>query len=222
MRSLVLVPLAVIVAAAALVVGGYVLGTTQDEPADARDAAGRAEKPGKADRAERESLPARTTTGAGHCDGALVEEKVQEVTVPDGATCVLVDTVVAGNVSVGHDAELALHRSRVGGDVEGEDARAFVAVGSTVSGNLQLEGGGTAAVSGTHVDGDVEWQDQRGRLLLRQSTVGGNVELDENSGAILLVGNGIDGDLECDGNAPAPEGSGNSVRGERKEQCRGL
>lgn len=219
--------------AACLGLGGYVIGNERSQqPADAGTVTADSAVPpsagsaGKAATSKQATgapaLPTRTTTSAGHCDGALVREKVREVTVPDGAECVLVGTRVGSNISVGHDARLQMHGSKVGGDVEGEDARAVAAMHSVVSGNLQLEGGGQAYLSDSHVDGDVEWQDQHGTLVAQRSSVGGNLEVAENAGGVTITGNRIDGDLECDGNKPAPTGSGNTVRGHRTEQCHGL
>jgi hypothetical protein len=162
-------------------------------------------------------------TSPGHCDGAIGSDAVDDVRVPDGATCTLDGTTVDGNVSVGRQAVLIAHGVSIDGDVEGEGADSVeIAEDSSIGGNLQLEKGGASSVTDTHIDGDLEWSEQSGALTIEHSSIGGNLQADGNSGEVTVSDTSIGGDLSCDGNSATPGGGGNDVAGNRAGQCSGL
>lgn len=162
-------------------------------------------------------------TVPGHCQGRIGDSSVDEVTVPNGATCELDGTTVEGNISVGHGAHLIARGVDVDGDVEGEGTAAVeVTDGSTIGGNLQLDSGGSAVVRDSHVDGDLSWEEQRGALTAENNTIRGNLEADQNSGGVTVSSNDVGGDVSCEENDPAPQGGGSHVSGNAEDQCRGL
>jgi hypothetical protein len=160
----------------------------------------------------------------GHCTGRVGSVSVDgDVTVPAGATCELVGTVVEGNVSVGPAARLIARGVDVDGDIEGERTAAVeITDDANVGGNLQLESGGTALVTGSHVDGDVSWEEQHAALRARGNTVSGNLELDGSTGGVTVTDNKVGGDLICEDNTPAPRGGHNTVSGDKDGQCHDL
>jgi hypothetical protein len=140
--------------------------------------------------------------------------------VPAGATCRLLGTTVAGNVSIGPRATLIARKVAVDGDVEGQAARQVnVSAGSAIGGNLQLEQGGFATVSRARVHGDLQWTMQAGPLRIRQTIVTGNLQADQNRGWLLISESRISGDLQCHQNTRPPIQRGNVVGGIREGQC---
>jgi hypothetical protein len=156
----------------------------------------------------------------GSCHGTIGAVAVDEVHVPENATCTLAATTVDGNVSVGHGATLIARGVSVNGDVEAEGATAVnITDGSKIEGNLQLEQGGSSSVSDTHIDGDLKWEEQSGPLAAEANTIGGNLQADRNQGPLTVSGNRILGDLECEENDALLVSAGNNVSGDAQGQC---
>jgi hypothetical protein len=134
------------------------------------------------------------------CRGTLGAITVDNLLVPQGATCTLSGTYVKGTIKVARDATLHASAVRVIGNVQAENHR-YVAVtdGSRVNGSLQVKQGG-----GANVD---------------RSIFGSDVQFFTNSGAISITGNRIDGNLQCKENRPAPTGGSNVVQGNKEDQC---
>jgi hypothetical protein len=170
------------------------------------------------------SSPSRqNNAAAGSCNGTIGAKAVDEVNVPDGATCTLQGTRVDGNVSVGVGATLIARGVSVDGDVEAEGARNVEVTGrSSIGGNLQLQQGRSATVSDTGIDGDLKWEGQTGRLKAQRNRIGGNLQADANNGGLSVSGNRIDGDLQCEQNNPLPTGGHNAVSGNNEDQCANL
>lgn len=182
-------------------------GTATEEPSDGEQA------PAGAD----------ADTDPEACDGTVGAVRVEEVEVPDGATCVLDGTSVAGNVRVGSDATFDARAVDVDGDVQAEGARAVdVTAASVVQGNIQVEQGGSSTVTDTRIDGDLQWEAQSGPLVAERNTIDGNLQAEENRGGLTVADNTIDGNLPCGSNDPAPDGGGNAVSGDREGQCSDL
>jgi hypothetical protein len=134
------------------------------------------------------------------CRGTLGAVTVDDLRVPDGASCRLVGTTVQGNITVGTGSRLVAVRVSVEGSIQAEGAeRVVVRNRSQVDGSIQLVQGGSARILRSAVDSDVQ--------------------LFGNSGPLLVRGNSIDGNLQCKENTRTPAGGGNSVGGNREDQC---
>jgi len=134
------------------------------------------------------------------CRGTLGSVTVDNLRVPQGATCTLNGTRVTGTIKVERDATLKASAIRVIGNIHAENHRhVSVTGGSRVDGSLQVKQGGGATVS--------------------RSIFGSDVQFFTNSGAISITSNRIDGNLQCKENRPAPTGGGNVVQGNKEDQC---
>jgi hypothetical protein len=134
------------------------------------------------------------------CTGTIGSVTVDNLRVPDGASCRLVATTVEGTITVGNGSRLYAVRVSVKGNVQAEGAeRVVVRNGSRIDGSIQLVQGGSAKILRTTVNSDVQ--------------------LFENTGPLLVRGNTIDGNLQCKENSRTPAGGGNTVGGNREDQC---
>jgi len=136
------------------------------------------------------------------CRGTLGAITVDNLRVPQGATCTLEGTRVKGTVSVERNATLRAFNVRVVGNVQSEDAKRVVVRRSNVGGSIQHVQGGSAVVKRNQVNGDVQMFSNDGQIEIRR--------------------NRIDGNLQCKSNQPAPFGGGNIVGGNKEDQCRHL
>src|SRR5688500_10344503 len=98
--------------------------------------------------------------GAAHaeektCRSAIGARTLDNVRVPDGATCTLEGTRVEGTIKVESDATLKATNVRVIGNVQGEDARKVAVVGSRIGGSYQVVQSGKARIVDTRVKGDI-------------------------------------------------------------------
>lgn len=136
------------------------------------------------------------------CRGAIAAATVDNLRVPDGATCRLSGTRVKGTISIGTDARLVATGVRVVGNVQAEGHRSVTLRAGTVGGSVQLVQGREATV----------------RLV----RIGGDLQSFENTGAQRFVRNRIDGNLQCKENRRRPQGGVNIVGGQKEDQCRRL
>lgn len=133
------------------------------------------------------------------CRGTLGRVTVDNVRVPQGATCTLNGTRVQGTVKVERSATLNATGIRVIGNVQAEGASRVVVRTSSVGGSVQVVQGRNATVHANAVKGDVQFFGNRG--------------------AISITNNRVDGNLQCKENSPAPTGGGNIVQGNKEDQC---
>jgi hypothetical protein len=133
------------------------------------------------------------------CRGTLGAITVDNLRVPQGATCTLNGTRVKGTVKVERGATLN-------------------ASGIRVIGNVQAEGAAQVNVASSQVGGSVQIVQGRSSRLDR-NLVGGDVQYFENRGAISITRNRVDGNLQCKANNPRPTGGGNIVQGNKEDQC---
>ncbi len=137
------------------------------------------------------------------CRGAIGAVTVDNLRVPQDATCTLTGTLVKGTIKVERGATLNASAIRVIGNVQAENHRhVSVTGGSRINGSLQVKQGGGARVD--------------------RSIFGSDVQFFTNVGAIAITSNRIDGNLQCKENRPAPTGGGNTVQGNKEDQCRRL
>jgi hypothetical protein len=133
------------------------------------------------------------------CRGTLGTVTVDNLRVPDGATCTLNGTYVKGTVKVERGATLRATGIRVIGNVQAENHKQVDMSGSRVGGSVQVKQGGGSSLSRNSVNGDVQYFTNRGTITIRS--------------------NRIDGNLQCKENWPAPTGAGNIVQGNKEDQC---
>ena len=157
------------------------------------------------------------------CTSSIAAETVDDVRVPQGATCELNGTTVEGNAVVQANATLRARSARVDGNVQGENAARVVVGSSRVGGSVQVEQGGGADVRETRVTGDIQLEANNAALQhVAGNIVGGNVQVMSNTGGVDITGNTIDGNLQCKQNSPPPTGENNLVRGSAEDQCASL
>ena len=154
------------------------------------------------------------------CRGTVGARTLDNVRVPEGATCALDGTRVEGTITVQRGATLRARDVSVIGNVQGENASlVVVAAGSTVGGSVQVVQGGAARVAGSQVTGDIQYDEQSRALKVLRTRVGGSVQVMQNTGGVEISRNTIDGNLQCKENTPAPTGGGNVVGGNKEDQC---
>jgi hypothetical protein len=156
------------------------------------------------------------------CRGTIGAITVDNLRVPQDATCTLDDTRVEGTIKVESDATLKAFGIRVIGNVQAEDARKVVVRNGSVGGSVQIVQGGAARILGTRITGDILLDEQDGDLAANRNRIGGNLQAFQNTGGLSINDNRIDGNLQCKKNDPAPIGGGNVVQGSKEDQCEGL
>jgi hypothetical protein len=154
------------------------------------------------------------------CTGTLLAVTVDNLRVPQGASCKLFGTRVKGTITVETSALLRAENVMVIGNVQGEGARSVSVIEqSRVGGSVQVKQGGSALVSDSTVEGDVQYDENAAPVRVLRSTVGGSVQIVKNNGGVTVRRNVINGNLQCKENNPAPVGGGNVVGGSKEDQC---
>lgn len=155
------------------------------------------------------------------CRGTLGAITVDNLRVPDGATCTLNGTRVKGTIKVETNATLKAIGVRVVGNVQGENSRKVVIKGGArVGGSVQVVQSGTVKVLDSRIDGDILIDDNNGLNNIRRNFVGEDVQAFQNTGGVEIYSNRIDGNLQCKANSPRPIGAGNIVHGVKQDQCK--
>lgn len=153
------------------------------------------------------------------CTGAVGAVSLDNLFVPDGATCVLDRTRTNGNVVVGRGATLHARSVSVNGSVQAEGA-AFVGIAgrSIVGGSVQIVQGGGASIERTRINGDLQLESNTAPLAANGNTIGGNLQAFQNMGGATFTNNRMNGNMQCKENIPAPTGSGN-LSPSKEDQC---
>jgi hypothetical protein len=133
------------------------------------------------------------------CRGALGAVTVDNLRVPQGATCILRGTRVKGTVKVGRRATLKATGLRVVGNVQAEGAARVNVASSRIGGSVQIVQGHASTLHRNFVIGDVQYF--------------------ENRGLISVTRNRVNGNLQCKENRQRPAGGGNVVQGNKEDQC---
>jgi hypothetical protein len=168
------------------------------------------------------ALPAAANAEETDCTGTTAAT-VDNLRVPERATCVLNGTFVEGTIKVETDATLRATSVRVIGNVQAEDAARVVVDSSEVGGSIQVKQGGGAEVRETRVTGDIQLDENEGTTQqVADNDVNGSVQVMQNVGGVDISRNIIDGNLQCKENAPPPTGAGNEVQGNAEDQCETL
>jgi hypothetical protein len=162
-------------------------------------------------------------TSDGTCQGLLGAITVENLRVPQGASCILDGTRVQGNIKIESGASLTAQRVTVSGNIQGEGA-SFVDMlaGSTVGGSIQIKQGGSARTEYVLVNGDLQLESNHGMLSIVGNQVGGNIQVFQNGGGVTVAANTVNGNLQCKENNPVPAGGNNIVQGNKEDQCADL
>jgi hypothetical protein len=169
------------------------------------------------------ALPAAAAAEETDCVGAIGPATVDNLRVPEGATCDLDGTIVQGTIKVETDATLRARFVTVVGNVQGENAERVVLTSSEIGGQVQVKQGGGAEVRESRITGDIQLDQNEGALQrVADNDVNGSVQVMKNVGGVEISRNIIDGNLQCKENEPAPTapaGGGNEVQGNAEDQC---
>ena len=166
------------------------------------------------------AVPATALAEETTCRGTIGARTLDNIRVPQGATCTLDGTVAKGTVKVERGATLYALGVRVVGNVQGENARRVNIVRSSrIGGSVQVVQGGAARVADSRVNADILYDDNAAYLEVLRNKVGGNVQAFQNTGGVDIRRNTIDGNLQCKANVPRPTGGGNIVHGNKEDQC---
>src|SRR5918994_1868333 len=99
------------------------------------------------------------------CRGTIGAVTVDNLRVPQGATCTLNGTYMKGTVKVERGATLKAFGIRVVGNVQAENARTVVVrEGSRIGGSVQIVQGGAARILGNRINGDILFDEQEREL----------------------------------------------------------
>ena len=154
------------------------------------------------------------------CRGTIGATTVDNLRVPQGASCTLNGTRVKGTVKVERNATLTAEDVIVIGNVQAENARRVsVLDGSRIGGSIQVVQGGGATVSDSRITGDILYDENSAALRALRNRVGGSIQAFQNTGGVEIRKNIIDGNLQCKANSPRPVGGGNIVGGNKEDQC---
>ena len=168
-------------------------------------------------------VPATAQAEETTCRGTIGAGTVDNLRVPDGASCTLEGTRVQGTVKVETEATLRAKGVRVIGNVQGENARRVNVVRrSRVGGSVQVVQGTFAKVKKSRINADILYDENGGRLRAISNRVGGNIQAFKNTAGLEITTNRVDGNLQCKENEPAPTGGGNVVQGNKEDQCASL
>ena len=156
------------------------------------------------------------------CRGTIGAATVDNLRVPQSATCTLNGTRVEGTVKVERGARLYATSIRVKGNVQSEGFKNILLRGnSVVVGSVQLKNGlrgGTGIIKYTRINGDLQFETNAARMSAASSTILSNFQVVQNTGGVAISKNRISENLQCKQNVPAPTGGGN-VAGDKEGQC---
>lgn len=159
------------------------------------------------------------------CRGTIGSTTVDNLLVPQGASCTLNGTRVQGTIKVENGARLVANGVRVIGNVQSEGFQAItLKENSRVGGSVQLKNGlsgGTGKIVSTRINGDLQFEANQARMVARNSTILANLQVFQNTGGVVLENNTIAENLQCKENSPPPTGGGNTA-GDKEDQCAAL
>lgn len=156
------------------------------------------------------------------CRGTIGATTVDNLGVPQGASCTLNGTRVEGTVKVERNARLTANGIRVKGNVQSEGFKNIVLrQASVVVGSVQLENGlsdGSGRVINTRINGDLQFFSNEARMIARGNTILANFQANQNMGGLVIENNRVAENLQCQSNSPPPTG-GNNTAGDKEGQC---
>ena len=156
------------------------------------------------------------------CRGTIGATTVDNLRVPQGASCTLNGTRVEGTVKVERNATLLASGIRVKGNVQSEGFKNItLRQSSVVVGSVQLENGldgGSGRVLNSKVNGDLQFFSNDARMIARGNTLLANFQANQNTGGLVIENNRIAENLQCQSNNPPPTGGGNTAA-DKEGQC---
>jgi hypothetical protein len=156
------------------------------------------------------------------CRGTIGATTVDNLRVPQGASCTLNGTRVEGTVKVEQHARLTANGIRVKGNIQSEGFKNIVLrQASVVVGSVQLENGlsdGSGRVINTRINGDLQFFSNEARMIARGNTILANFQANQNMGGLVIENNRVAENLQCQSNSPPPTG-GNNTAGDKEGQC---
>lgn len=156
------------------------------------------------------------------CNGRIGAVSLDNIAVPDGATCYLTGTRANGTLKVGTHANLVASGISINGNIQAEGANSVTVSGkSFVGGSVQIVQGRSASISGASINGDLYFSQQIGPVSARGNMIGGNLQAFENTGGAAFNSNFMKGNMQCKANVPAPTGGGNQASS-KEDQCERL
>ena len=159
------------------------------------------------------------------CRGTIGATTVDNLRVPQGASCTLNGTRVEGTVKVERNARLTANGITVKGNVQSEGFKNIVLrEASVVVGSVQLENGlsdGSGRVLNTRINGDLQFFSNEARMIARGNTILANFQANQNMGGLVIENNRVAENLQCQSNSPPPTG-GNNTAGDKEGQCASL
>jgi hypothetical protein len=154
------------------------------------------------------------------CTGTLGAIHVNNLRVPQNASCNLSGTLVDGNISVETNATLYAYEVHVNHDIQTDKAaRVNVYTGSFVGGNIKIVRSGAADIQSANIGNDLSFNENNQALNAANNIIGGNLQASKNTAGVSINGNNINTNLQCKDNLPPPAGAGNIVGGKMEGQC---
>lgn len=156
------------------------------------------------------------------CQSSLGAVTVDNLRVPQSATCILTGTRVEGTITVEANATLQASNVTVISNIQAENAAQVNVASGSVGGSIQIFQSGSATITTVQITGDLYFDENSRALLADQNIIGGNLQAFQNTGGVTFTVNTIDGNLQCKENIPTPTGGGNIVQGNKEDQCADL
>lgn len=162
-------------------------------------------------------------TGDVSCVGLTIGAlRLDNVDVPDNASCTLVGTIINGTLAVGANARLIAQNINITGDLTSDSAAVLSVSGtSAVGGTVQVQRGPGADLRDIAITGDLQIDAMTGPVYAFGNKVLGNLLATANRGKLILAGNQMGGAMQCTDDLPAPTGAGN-IASLKQGQCAGL
>jgi hypothetical protein len=159
------------------------------------------------------------------CSGSFGAVTLDNVIIPDGATCTLTSTFVQGNIKVGTGSTLMGYTIDVGGSVQAESSRLVLIETGSVIGDVEVKKGRgssrSARVVNVSVGGKILFEECAGFVRAERCDVNGDIQLFKNTGGGRLLRNDVNGNIQCKENVPAPTGVFN-IAASKEDQCAGF
>jgi hypothetical protein len=160
------------------------------------------------------------------CSGSFGAVTLDNVIIPDGATCTLTSTTVQGNIKVGTGSTLLGNVISVIGSVQAESSKyVLLTPGSTVNGDVEVKKGGggprSARLVLVTIGGKVLFEECTSHVRAEKCTVTGDIQVFKNTGGAVVTRNTVNGNIQCKENVPAPTGVLN-VAASKEDQCAAL
>ncbi len=169
-------------------------------------------------------LPAASRAADTICTGAIGAVTVDNLIVPDNATCTLNKTRVNGGVELGLNSSLTARGVAIVGNVQGDAARTVTITQagpltsptrSQIGGNVELQNnsGVVTINAGTQVGGDIELKKGVAATINATSGIAGDVIIEEHTGLLKINTNSVRGSVQINKNTGGAQIKSNAISG---------